>query len=97
MMKCARIAVDCCGEIRRIIWPLKADFQCQREGISKQYTEEAFILTQVGLVFFQPQRNTNFRRFRIGGLLGTLSNQEGNASQNVILYDTNEYSFPHRV
>ena len=52
MMKRARIAVDCCGEIRKIIWPLKADFPCQNEGFSKQYTEEAFILTKVGLVFF---------------------------------------------
>ena len=68
MMKRARIAVDCCGEIRRIIWPLKADFPYQSEGISKQYTEEAFILTQVGLVFFSTPTNTNFRRFRIGEL-----------------------------
>ena len=52
MMKHARIAVDCCGEIRRIIWPLKANFPCQSEAISKQYPEEVFILTQVGLDFF---------------------------------------------
>ena len=68
MMKRARIAVDCCGEIRRISWPLKADFPCQSEGISKQYTEEAFILTQDGLVFvFNPNE------IRISGVLELVS------------------------
>ena len=63
MMKRARIAVDCFGEIRRIIWPLEADFPCQSEGISKQYTEEAFILTQVGLVFFSTSTKFEFQAF----------------------------------
>ena len=68
MLKRARIAVDCCGEIRRIIWPLKADFPSQSEGISKQYTEEAFILTQDGLVFvFNPNE------IRISGVLELVS------------------------
>ena len=51
VMKRARIAVDCRSEIRRIIWPLKADFPYQSEGIFKQYTEELLILAHVGLVF----------------------------------------------
>ena len=51
MMKPARIAVDCCGEIRRIIWSLKAGFSFQSEGIFKQYTEEVLILIHIGLVF----------------------------------------------
>ena len=62
MMKRARIAVDCFGEIRRIIWPFKADFPCQGEGISKQYTE-AFILAQVGLVFFSTPTEYEFQAF----------------------------------
>ena len=63
MMKRAKIAVDCFGEIRRIIWPLKSDFPCQSEGISKQYTEEALILTQVGLVFFSTPTKFEFQAF----------------------------------
>ena len=63
MMKRARIAVDCFGEIRRIIWPFKAHFPCQSEGISKQHTEEAFILAQVGLVFFSTPTKYEFQAF----------------------------------
>ena len=33
------IAVDCCADLLRMIWPLKADFPCQSEGTFKQYTE----------------------------------------------------------
>ena len=63
MMKLAMITVDCCGEIRRIIWPLIADFPCQSEGISKQYTEESFILAQVGFVFVSAPAKYEFRAF----------------------------------
>ena len=62
-MKRARIVVDYFGEIRRIIWPLKADVPCQSEGISKQYTEEAFILTQVCFVFFSTPTKYEFQAF----------------------------------
>ena len=68
MIKRTRIAVDCCGEILRIIWPLKADFPCQSEGISKQYTEEAFILTQDGLVFV-----FNHNEIRMSGVFELVS------------------------
>ena len=63
MMKRARIAVDGCGEMRRIIWPLKAGFPCQSEGIFKQYTEEVLILTRVGLVFFTTSIKCDFQAF----------------------------------
>ena len=48
MMKRARIAVDCCGEIRRIICPLKAGFPSQNEEFFKQYTAEVLILARGG-------------------------------------------------
>ena len=63
MMKRARIAVDCCGDIRRMIWPLKAGFPCQSEGIFKQYAEEVLILTKVGLVFFTTSKKYEFQAF----------------------------------
>ena len=63
MMKRARIAVDCCAEALRIIWPLKAGFLCQSEGNFKQYTAEVLILTQVGLVFFTTSMKYEFQVF----------------------------------
>ena len=63
MMKSAKIAVDCCGEIQRMIWPLKAGFLCQSEGIFKQDREEVLILKQVGLVFFTNTMKCEFQVF----------------------------------
>ena len=63
VMKRARIVVDCCGEIRRIIWPLKVGLPCQSEGTIKQYTEEVLILTRVGLVFFTTSMKYEFQEF----------------------------------
>ena len=63
MMKRARIAVECCGEILIIIWSLKAGFPCQNEGIFKQYTEGVLILALVGLVFFATLTKHEFPAF----------------------------------
>ena len=62
MMKRARIAVDCCGGILEIIWPLKPGFPSQSEGAFMQYTE-VLILTQVGLVFFTTSMNYAYQAF----------------------------------
>ena len=63
MTKLARIAVDCCGEIRRIIWPLKARFAWQNEGIFKQYTDEICNLVPVGLFVFTTSMKDEFEAF----------------------------------
>ena len=63
MMKCARIAVNWCGEIVRIIWPFKAGFLSQSEGTFKQNTEEVLILTRVGLAFFTSSMKYEFQAF----------------------------------
>ena len=40
---------------------------------------------------------SNSHKETIGVKLGTLSNQDGNASQNVVLYGTTEHSLPQKL
>ena len=46
-----------------MIWPLKAGFPCQSEGIFKQCTEEVVVLTQVAWFFY------NLNEIRISDVL----------------------------
>ena len=69
MVKRARIAVDCCGETLRIIWPLKAGFPCQSGGTFKQCTEEIYTHLDSGRFGFL----YNLNEIRILGILELVS------------------------
>ena len=64
MTKRARISVDCCGEIRRIIRPLKSDFPSQTAGIFTQCSEEVLILALRDSVFFTTSMKHEFEEFQ---------------------------------